>query len=427
MDYYRAQGIRKTALSDLIADQIASGGGIGSSISKGISQKTSAAMTGIKQKFDPLNIAKFVTGGSNLAPAMLGRLTGRKQRDIKFFTGKKLYDTASKIKPVEEGDGLNDILGKMLGFMQSINEAEKTRRDEAKQFAEENALEKARRHKELIEAITGKPFTGNEKTATATKVPEGPQRSFLDDILDAFGLGRDALSILKTVGKIALFFTGPVGLTILGATAVGTLIYGLYKMFTNKDSFEDPNSEVSKGLDQAKSVGGLAGVADERAARQKLPEYDRTMAELKDFETYQNEGEKLTNKQLEPFGKRGPGALEAVEDYKVARDKYQKIVGEPTESATPAAAPMETPSATPTSSSASEVPTEAPAASAKLNQVQSENLNLNIPESKEDPSSVINNNSVKGYAEGIGKIPMPTVRNMEETFQRMILYSTKVV
>jgi hypothetical protein len=201
MDYYKAQSIRKTGLSDLIADQIASGGGIGSSIGKGISQKTSAAMTGIKQRFDPLNIAKFVTGGSNLAPAMLGRLTGRKQRDIKFFTGKRAYDTASKIKPVEEGDGLNDILGKMIGFMQSINEAEKKRRDTAKQFAEENTLEKAKRHKELIEAITGKPYTGNEKTVTATKVPEGPQRSFLDDMLDAFGLGRDALSILKTIGK----------------------------------------------------------------------------------------------------------------------------------------------------------------------------------------------------------------------------------
>jgi len=426
MDYYKAQNIRKTGLSDLIANQIASGGGIGSSIGKGISQKTSAAMTGIKQKFDPLNIAKFVTGGSNLAPAMLGRLTGRKQRDIKFFTGKRAYDTASKIKPVEEGDGLNDILGKMLGFMQSINEAEKKRRDTAKQFAEENTLEKARRHKELIEAITGKPYTGNEKTVTATKVPEGPQRSFLDDMLDAFGLGRDALSILKTIGKIALFFTGPVGVAILGATAVGALVFGLYKMFTSEGAFEDKNSELSKGLDQAKSAGGLAGVVDEREKRKAMPEYDRTMAELKDFETYQNEGEKLTNKQLEGFGKRGPGALEAVEDYKVARDKYQKIVGETPEMVAPASPPA-TESMAPTSSPASEVPAVEPAAGAKLSQVQSENLDLNVSESKEDPSSVINNNSVKSYAEGGGKIPMPAVRNQEPTFQDMILYSTRVV
>jgi hypothetical protein len=73
------------------------------------------------------------------------------------------------------------------------------------------------------------------------------------------------------------------------------------------------------------------------------------------------------------------------------------------------------------------VPATEPVAGAKLSQVQSENMNLNIPESKEDPSSIINNNSVKSYAEGGGKIPMPAVRNQEPTFQDMILYSTRVV
>ncbi len=424
MDYYKAQTIRKTGLSDLIANEIAGGGGITSSIGKGISQKTSAAMTGIKQRFDPLNIAKFVTGGSNLAPAILGRLTGRKSKDIKFFTGKKQYDTASKIKPVEEGDGLNDMLAKVLNFMQGVNSAEQSRLDQMKQFEEENALERAKRHKELIEAITGKKYTGNPKTITASKIPDSPRGSLLDDLLAAFGLGSGAMSILKTIGKIGMFFTGPVGVAILGATAVGAVIYGLYKMFTSEGAFEGKDSELSKGLKQAESVGGLAGVKDEMEQRKKLPEYDRTMAEIQDYETYRNEGEKLTNKQLEGFAKRGPGALEAVEDYKAARDKYQKIVGE-----TPAEmpAPAEAPSAVSTPTPAVEEPTAMPESGAKLSQVQNENLNLNIPESKEDPTSVINNNSVKSYAEGTGKIPMPAVRNTEPTFANMILYSTRVV
>lgn len=421
MDYYKAQKIRKTGLSDLIANEISEGGGIRSSISKGISQKTSAAVTGIKQKFDPLNIAKFVTGGSNLAPALLGRMTGRKQKDIKFFTGKKAYDTASKIGPVEEGDGLNDILSKMLGFMQSINEEEKKRRDDAKQFEEENALERARRHKELIEAITGKPYKNSSSETTATKIPEAPKNNFLDDLLDAFGLGRGVFSILKTIGKVAVFFTGPVGLAILGAATLGTLFY---KMFTSEGAFEDKDSDLSKGLEQAKSVGGLAGVAEERAKRKAMPEYDRTMAEIKDFETYQNEGEKLNNKQLEGFGKRGPGALEAVEDYKAARDKYQKILDE-----SPASmpTPTEAPAAVSTPTPAVEEPTTMPESGTKLSQVQNENLDLSIPESNPDPTSIINNNSSKSYAEGPGKIPMPAVRNTEPTFQSMILYSTRVV
>lgn len=421
MDYYKAQKIRKTGLSDLIANEISEGGGIRSSISKGISQKTSAAVTGIKQKFDPLNIAKFVTGGSNLAPALLGRMTGRKQKDIKFFTGKKAYDTASKIGPVEEGDGLNDILSKMLGFMQSINEEEKKRRDDAKQFEEENALERARRHKELIEAITGKPYKSSSSETTATKIPEAPKNNFLDDLLDAFGLGRGVFSILKTIGKVAMFFTGPVGLAILGAATLGTLFY---KMFTSEGAFEDKDSDLSKGLEQAKSVGGLAGVAEERAKRKAMPEYDRTMAEIKDFETYQNEGEKLNNKQLEGFGKRGPGALEAVEDYKAARDKYQKIFDEAPASMP---TPTEAPAATSTPTPAVEEPTAMPESGTKLSQVQNENLDLSVPESNPDPTSIINNNSVKSYAEGTGKIPMPAVRNTEPTFQNMILYSTRVV
>jgi hypothetical protein len=422
MDYFQARTVRKTPLSDLIASEIAGGGGVTSSIGKGISQKTSAAMTGIKQRFDPLNIAKFVTGGSNLAPAILGRMTGRKSKDIKFFTGKRQYDTASKIKPVEAGDGLNDILGKMLSLMQSISSDEQTRRDQANQFAEELALERAKRHKELIEAITGKPYAGNPKTLSATKIPDSPKGSLLDDLLTGFGLGSGAMSILKTIGKVGMFFaTNPVGLAILGAATLGALFY---KMFTSEGAFEDPNSDLSKGLRQAQEVGGLAGVLDEEERRKKLPEYDRTMAELMDYETYRNEGEKLTNKQLEGFAKRGPGALEAVEDYKAARDKYQKIVGE-----TPAAVPTPvTTPATPMSAPAAvEEPATMPETGAKLNQVQSENLNLNIPESKDDPTSIINNNSVKSYAEGTGKIPMPAVRNTEPTFSNMILSSTRVV
>lgn len=424
MDYYKAQTIRKTGLSDLIADEIAGGGGITSSIGKGISQKTSAAMTGIKQRFDPLNIAKFVTGGSNLAPAVLGRLTGRKTKDIKFFSGKKQYDTASKIKPVKEGDGLNDILAKVLNFMQSVNSAEQSRLDQMKQFEEENALERAKRHKELIEAITGKKYTGSPKTITASKIPDSPKGSLFDDLLAAFGLGSGAMSILKTIGKMAMFFTGPVGVAVLGATALGAVIYGLYKMFTSETAFEGKDSEISKGLKQAESVGGLAGVKDEMEQRKKLPEYDRTMAEIQDYETYRNEGEKLTNKQLDGFAKRGPGALEAVEDYKAARDKYQKIVGE-----APAAmpTPTEAPAPVSTPAPAVEEPAAMPESSAKLSQVQNENLDLNIPESKPDPTSVINNNSVKSYAEGTGKIPMPAVRNTEPTFANMILYSTRVV
>jgi hypothetical protein len=87
MDYGTAKSIRGRSLSSMVTQRIRSGGGVGSSIRSAISQKMRARMTGIKEKFDPMNVAKFLTGGSNLAPAILGRLTGRSQRDINYFSG----------------------------------------------------------------------------------------------------------------------------------------------------------------------------------------------------------------------------------------------------------------------------------------------------------------------------------------------------
>ena len=48
-------------------------------------------------------------------------------------------------------------------------DSEKLRREEANNYKEENEQEKLKRHKELIEAITGKPYSGK---ATATKVQQ---------------------------------------------------------------------------------------------------------------------------------------------------------------------------------------------------------------------------------------------------------------
>jgi hypothetical protein len=62
-----------------------------------------------------------------------------------------------------------------------------------------------------------------------------------------------------------------------------------------------------------------------------------------------------------------------------------------------------------------------------LNVAQNQNLDLSIPQSKTDPTTVVNNNSVKSYDKTGTKISMPSVRNQEPTFQSMILFSTRVV
>ena len=73
MDYSEASKIRNKSFGSLLAEQE---GGALSSLSAAISQKTKARMMGIKETFDPLNLAKKLTFGSNWAPALLGKLIG---------------------------------------------------------------------------------------------------------------------------------------------------------------------------------------------------------------------------------------------------------------------------------------------------------------------------------------------------------------
>ena len=107
--YQQAKRIRKTGLMDLFADQLMYEKKIGTAIKKTISLKTRAKVKGITQYFDPLNIAKVLTFGSSLGPALLGHLMKRDPKDIQYFTGRlkpiRVRDTASKISKVPGGEG----------------------------------------------------------------------------------------------------------------------------------------------------------------------------------------------------------------------------------------------------------------------------------------------------------------------------------
>jgi hypothetical protein len=419
MTYQQAERLRNKSFGSLLGEQE---GGLGESLRKTLSIKGKARMTGIKEKFDPLNIAKFLTGGSNFAPAALGKLFGRSKEDIARFSGSKLKDvggTATKIDTLESENQTLDMLMKIYEFMQKSYEDKITQRQLENSYAEENQMEKERRHKELIAAITGKKPM--ETKQTAEKVQEN-RTSFIDDALAAFGGLSLAKTAFTTLASVAKFFAfNPVGLAIIGSVALGALFY---KLLSDKSGYEDADSELNRGLAQAREMGGLAGVKDEAERRKKMPEYDRTMAEIQDFQQFQNEGDKLNDKQLEGFANRGPGALEAVEDYKQQRDTYEKISGIKTPQ------PVTT---TPSASPAPSAPTAEPAAvestptGQALNSAQSQNLDLTIPESKSDPASVINNTSSASRNSVEETVTIPSVRNQEPTFANMILYSTRVV
>ena len=160
MDYQQAAKIRKKSFGTLLAEQE---GGLGQSLKAAISQKTQAKIKGIKEKFDPLNIIKAITGGSNFAPAFFGKLFGVDKKRIDYFSGVK--DRHQKIENVESSQGgiTSDTLEKAtesLGYIykslkQSI--ADKKEQEELKrnQQEEENNEEEIR-NQEIIQALTGK-------------------------------------------------------------------------------------------------------------------------------------------------------------------------------------------------------------------------------------------------------------------------------
>jgi hypothetical protein len=451
MEYAEANRIRSKSFGTLLG---AHEGGLGSSLKAAISQKTQAKMTGMKEKFDPMNIAKFVTGGSNWAPALLGKLTGRKQSSIDYFSGVKRRGkgTAEKLGAVGSGGGdFLGILQNIESLLHTNRKEDKLKSEEENNFAEEKALEKARRHKELMEALTGKPYT--KEVTTATKVDDQLQPSPGLGLLDLLG----GASVLKDLGKILSFFAGGLGLALL--TGVGLAAILLKLLYDDKNA-----DETTKGILAAGDVGEankqmmevVENTSDIEKRKQNLladrPSNKKSLLPWKDPE--------LQQKYLTEIGfdeKTGLTASEKNQGFTGIDEKGKPVKKEiksttspaetstevPAQSSTNAAAKTESSSTTPTpaststtvpsaetsqSTATSAVPVRTdPVASKALNNAQNENLDLNVPVSKPDPSTVAVNQSANISKGGKPRGNIPLVRNNEETIQRMIYNNTRVV
>jgi hypothetical protein len=171
MDYGKAKDIRQQGLFSLMTDRLSSGQGTGSSIKSAISDRTQATFTGIKEKFDPMNIAKVVTGGSKFAPALVGALMGRSKDDISHFTGKKrnkkLKSLASQGSDASES--MAEVLGLIYRQMMRIEESRKLELEERITKDKEDDEEDNRRNTALITALTGRKQKKPSKKATEQK------------------------------------------------------------------------------------------------------------------------------------------------------------------------------------------------------------------------------------------------------------------
>ena len=164
-DYREARRTGSISLTNLIARNIAEGGGFGS-VGQAISQKIKARGTRIKEAFDPLNIASMLVGRSKLGTAILGRMMGRGAEDIQYFARKgagrdAAYDpffarSPRSLQPVRQNEGMADIYAKLYALIKKQIEEENKRKQTEENFQEEREIEDDRRHKEMLVAIRGK-------------------------------------------------------------------------------------------------------------------------------------------------------------------------------------------------------------------------------------------------------------------------------
>ena len=267
MDYRVASNIRGKSLSSLITDKITSGGSVGSSIRGAISDKLKAKGTGIKEKFDPMNIARAMTGGGKLAPAILGRITGRSQSDINYFAGnKKKSSSYTKMPsvgqvPPSEGFGGSaiEVLNKMFSFMQKNREDDLKRKQISMSFEEERQSEEGRRHNQFLKVLKDYTSLSGDTTTIVKKEEDG---GFLSGLMDTIKsmistavasvlavvnglikgfekslewlgdlktlmstLGGSAAKILLNLGR---FLLSPFGVALLGVLAIGAFLKLIY-------------------------------------------------------------------------------------------------------------------------------------------------------------------------------------------------------
>jgi hypothetical protein len=448
MEYKEAKKLREKSLGSLLAEQE---GGALSSLKKAVSLKTQAKITGIKEKFDPLNIAKTLTFGSNFAPALLGKLTGRKQSSIDYFSGVKRRDkgTAEKLGKVEDGEGGGDVLGilhSIESLLHKTREEDKLKAEQEKNFEEERNIEKAKRHKALMEAITGKPYT--EKTSTATKVDnpeETPSGLDLSDMIATFQMLKNAGGWLTTLllGPVALA-AALSALIIGGAALKGSQEVERYRELGGDDAADlaaERQTDEFLGAGDPGALGSAIMNANEETKGEKLTKLVKKKQEiiktLMENEGFKKSGEDNQGRYLFKDSKNEPPSPELLKTVNNQANLYLKSNTLPEAIKTdnqelpkqsPEISQKNSAEMAPTTPKEASAPvSETPKSGAQLNQAQKTNLDLNLPQSKSDPSTVVNNNVNNVSKGGKPRGTIGLVRNNEETLQRLIFNSTRVV
>jgi hypothetical protein len=472
LNYQQARQVRKSKFSDMFLDQLAQKDtGVLGAVGKTISLRSQARMKGIKEKFDPLNIVKFMTMGSRFGPALFGKLTGRNQKDIDYFTGRTksvvgTRNTADKLKKPGGGDseGINEQLSKIFSFLKNSRDEDVRLKQTSKNFDEEIAMEKEKRHKEMIKTLEKLMKQINSGSGTAVK-EKGP--SFLDGILsslrnmmnqikelfDALGGLNKARKVLPWLARLAL---NPV--ILIPLLVAGGIWYSI-KAF--KDNDEEQRIAAEKGDVKTLREKMMAGLGDEArmyanedemvknalkkagtpealAALKKMEEGDRPKTNKDKYDQFlADKGyyKSMGYKNLK--GEMVPEALKkAAEAYASGQSATPVTPPAPAQNPSTASPESVTPpqneNLRPTMKDDPRLLNQMPApASSPVSSLTNNNLDLNLTNTNSSTASksvVSNTTNVSNKQQGSGLKPNQiSVRNDEPTFMRLIQDATRLV
>ena len=477
LNYQQARQVRKSNFSNILLDQLAQKDtGVLGAIGKTISLKTESRIKGIKEKFDPLSIVKFMTMGSRFGPALFGKMTGRNQKDIDYFTGRTRSvvgsrNTADKLKKLGgDGDsgGINEQLSKIFSFLKNSRDEDVRLKQTSKNFDEEIAMEKEKRHKELVNTLQKLMKQINSGTASAEPVKEN---SFLADmweklkgLADLVGLMKDSLlkiaekigmrvaSALSSAGRFGARALGAAatsgGLTVAGVAVGGAAItYGAANVLSNMSPEQRQALQSDIGSDTALAAAVLNSPKSEEDAanyEKSLTKYRKYMDDapfltraaalyspLAAGDYLRNEA-KIPKNDLDEFEKYGiiPPGPKAEPVEKKQEAVPQVLTNPQSGGATPNLRPtMQNDPRLMTPSSAT--PSAPSPASSPVSSLTNNNIDLNLTNTNSTTVSkpVVNNTTnVSNSQQGNPLRPSEiSIRNDELTFMRLIRDSTVLV
>jgi hypothetical protein len=263
---------------------------------------------------------------------------------------------------------------------------------------------------------------------------------FIGMLTSSFGGMEKIASLLFNLGRFLLF--NPLGLAIVAGTGIA---YAVYQLWKQSDAEQTQTALSGNAAGQAGAMTQLPSYKqeqDDKALKSKAAAFDKKgiagssleeltakhqlMIEYGDPRAFIKKGNASDDQKVK--GK----LLDDIESEIKNRNTIPELAGMMgSTTSTPSPQSVE-PTAKPAEArqnAGPELMNQIAASTSKLNTGTKENLDLSLP-SKPDAVSeaqVTNNTNINKTTSTRPKGPIPSVRNLETSFQEMIMYSTRVV